>query len=92
MSNIQDIRALETRIMDIVEDYIRQVYNEDDVLTISCRQRKTIVEVAAPETDKVGKETEKHPLQELVRMGDDGKPEADFDKISEIANSWLFLD
>ena len=35
MSTIQDIRALEQRITDIVEDYINGFYNKDDVLSIT---------------------------------------------------------
>lgn len=41
--------------------------------------------------DKVGKTTELYDLKTLVRTGDDGKPETDFDKVSQIANSWLFV-
>ena len=34
MATIQEIHALEQRITDIVEDYIQDLYNEDDVLAI----------------------------------------------------------
>ena len=91
MSTIQDIRALELRMTDIVDDYIQQMYNEDDVLAISQRCGKIKIEADAKEKIKIGKTTELYPLRELVRTGDDGKPESDFDKISNIANSWVFL-
>lgn len=91
MSTIQDIRALELRMTDIVDDYIQQMYNEDDVLAISQRCGKIKIEADAKEKIKIGKTTELYPLKDLVRKGDDGKPESDFDKISNIANSWLFL-
>ena len=91
MSTIQDIRALELRMTDIVDDYIQQMYNEDDVLAISQRCGKIKIEADAKDKIKIGKTTELYPLRELVRTGDDGKPESDFDKISNIANSWLFL-
>lgn len=91
MSTIQDIRALELRMTDIVDDYIQQMYNEDDVLAISQRCGKIKIEADAKEKIKIGKTTELYPLKDLVRKGDDGKPESDFDKISDIANSWLFL-
>ena len=71
MSSIQDIHALEMRIMDMVYDCINQGYDEDQVLTIG---------------------DESYPVKDLIRTGDDGNPEADNDKISDIANSWLFLD
>ena len=92
MSSIQDIRALELRITDIVDDYIQQRYNEDDVLAIGRRCGKITLKADAKEEIKIGKTTELYPLKDLVRTGDDGNPEADNDKISDIANSWIFLD
>ena len=92
MSSIQDIRALEMRITDIVDDYIQQRYNGDDVLAIGRRCGKITLKADARKQIKVGKTTEIYPLKNLVRLGDDGNSEADNDKISDIANSWLFLD
>lgn len=92
MASIQDIRTLETRVTDIVDDYIQQQYNEDDVLAIGRRCGKITLKADAKDKIKVGKTTELYPLKDLVRTGDDGNPEADCDKISEIANSWIFLD
>ena len=37
MATIQDIHALEQRITDLVENYIQELYNEDDVLAIGRR-------------------------------------------------------
>ena len=91
MSTIQDIRALELRMTDIVDDYIQQMYNEDDVLAISQRCGKIKIEADAKDKIKVGKTTELYSLKDLVRKDDDGMPESDFDKISNIANSWVFL-
>ena len=92
MSSIQDIRALELRITDIVDDYILQRYNENDVLVIGHRCGKITVKADAKEKIKIGKTIELYPLKDMVRTGDDGNPEADNDKISDIANSWIFLD
>lgn len=92
MSTIQDIQALEQKIFDIVEDYIKDLYNKDDVLAIGRRCGRLTLKADAKESIKVGKTTELYPLQDLVRKGDDGKLEPNNDKISEIANSWLFLD
>ena len=92
MSSIQDIHALEQRISDIVEDYIKELYDEDDVLAIGLRCGKISLKADAKEAIKVGKTTEIYPLQELVRKGDNDKPEPNNDKISDIANSWLFID
>ncbi len=92
MSTIQDIRAFEERIYDVVQDYVNGNYNEDDVIAIGIRCGKIIFNADAKENIKVGKTTELYPLKELVRIGDDGKPEPDVDAISDIANKWVFLD
>ena len=92
MASIQEIRALELQITEIVDDYVEQRYNEDDVLAIGCRCGRITVKADAKENIKVGKNTELYPLKDLVRTSDDGNPESDCDKISDIANSWVFLD
>ena len=91
MSSIQDIRALEERIIDIVDGYLNGDYNEDDVLAIGRRCGKITLKADAKENIKVGKSTELYNLNTLVRTVDDGKSEADFDKVSQIANSWSFV-
>ena len=92
MSSIQDIHAFEGRIYDIVQDYIDGNYNEDDVLAIGKRCGKITLNADAREAIKVGKFTELYLLKDLLRVGDDGKSEPDNDKISDIANNWVFLD
>lgn len=92
MSNIQDIHELEERITEIVDDYIQHLYNEDDVLAIGRRCGKITLKADAREEIKVGKTTELYPLNELVRASENGMLEADIDKISDIANSWLFIE
>ena len=92
MSTIQDIRALEERIFDIVQDYVDGNYNPDDVLAIGIRCGKITLKADAKENIKAGKTTELYPLKELVRTDDNGKPEPDVDAISDVANKWVFLD
>ena len=92
MSNIQDIHAFAERIYDIVQGYVNGDYNKDDVLAIGKRCGKITMKADAKEAIKVGKSTEIYPLKGLVRIGDDGKVEPDNDKISDIANTWVFLD
>ena len=91
MSNIQEIRTLEQCIYDIVVNYINRQYNEEDVLSISRRNGKIVLNADAKKNFKKGMRTELHPLCDLVRTDNDGKPEADIDKITQIANSWLYL-
>ena len=79
-------------INDIVTDYINGMDLEDDVLAIDRHAGKLELTADKRESIKVGKETEIYPLKDLVRTGDDGQPEEDIDKISEIANNWIFLD
>ena len=92
MATIQDIQAFAERIYDIVQDYVDGNYNADDVLAIGKRCGKITMKADAKEAIKVGKSSELYPLKDLIRTGDDGKPMPDNDKISEIANSWMFLD
>ena len=91
MSTIQDIHEFEQRIYDIVQDYINDNYNTDDVLAISKRCGKITMKLDAIKAIKMGKSTEIYSMKDLFCTGDDGNPEPNNDKISEIANSWVFL-
>lgn len=91
MSTIQDIHALEDRIYDYVDDYIGGSYNEDDVLVISILCGKVSLKADAKEKIKIGKTTQIYPLSTLVRSGDNNTQEPDGDKISDIANSWMYI-
>ena len=92
MSTIQDIHALEQSIYDVVQDYIDGDYNEDDVLAIDRRHGEITLTANTREAIKPRKSTETYPLKELVRAEEHVSLEPDGDKISEIANSWLFLE
>ena len=92
MSNIQDIHALEQHIYDIVQDYVDGNNNEEDVLAISRCHGEITLEAGSPVTIVTDKTTEIHPLKALLRTSDDGKTEPDIDKISDLANTWLFLE
>ena len=91
MSSIQDIHALEERINDYVEEYLGGNYGTDDVLTISTRCGKVSLKADARENIKIGKTTEIYPFSTLVRPSDNNAQEPYNDKISDIANSWLFI-
>ena len=91
MCTIQYIHALEERIYDYVEDYIAGNYHEDDVLAISTRCGKVSLKADARGHIKIGKTTEVYPFSTLVRLSDNNAQEPDKDNISDIANSWLYL-
>ena len=92
MVTIQDIRALELAIYEAVEDYIDSpgaynnpvlhVYLDNDTM-IHCAE----IDENLPVSDDNGV----YAIESVIREGDEGK-EPDVDAISDIANSWIFLD
>lgn len=93
MANWQDIKALEERIYEQVEEFLNNqeayavpvlhIYLDCDDMTYK----------AAAEDELQGSTDEGiYPMPELIRTDDEGKPEPDIDKISDVANSWIFLD
>lgn len=91
MSSIQDIHAVEERIYDYVVEFLGGNYAPDDVLAISTRCGKVSLKADARDNIKIGKTTEVYPFSTLVCFGDKNAQEPDNDKISDIANSWLYL-
>lgn len=92
MATIQDIRALELRIYEAVEEYLSapdaydnpvlRVYLDKDEM----KYRAEIAEnMTGSEDDGV------YAVESVVREGDEGL-EPDNDRASDIANSWIFLD
>lgn len=92
MSTIQDIHALVEQIYDIVQGYVNNNYNENDVLAIGRRCGKITLDADATEKIKIDKTTQIYPLKDLVRTDDNGNIEPDNDKISDVANSWVFVE
>ncbi len=92
MATIQDIRALELNICEVVEEYLDtpdaydnpklHVYLDNDRMEYRAELDE---DISGSEDDGV------YPIKELVREGEDG-PEVDNDRASDIANSWIFLD
>ena len=92
MATIQDIRALELRIYEAVEEYldspdaydnpVLHVYLDKDEM----EYRAEIAEnMTGSEDDGV------YAVESVVREGDEGL-EPDNDRASDIADSWIFLD
>ena len=92
MATIQDIQALESQIYDAVEEYLDapESYNRP---TLHVFLDKDDMEYRAEMDDNLeGTEDDGiYPAEDLVREGCDGN-EPDIDRISDIANSWIFLD
>ena len=93
MASWQDIRALEELIYEQVEEYLR---NQDayttPVLQVYLDKGDMTYKAAAEDKLQGTEDDGIYPMSKLIRMDDDGKPEPDIDKISDIANSWVFLD
>lgn len=93
MANWQDIRALEERIYEQVEEFLNnQEAYAMPVLHVYLDQDDMTYKAAAEDGLQGTEDDGIYPMPELVRMGDDGKQEPDIDKISDVANSWIFLD
>ena len=67
MSCIQDIRALELQITNVIDEYVDQRYDEDDVLAIGRRCGAITIKADAKENIKTGKTTKMYSLSDLVR-------------------------
>ena len=92
MATIQDIRALELRIYEAVEEYLRtpdsydrpvlRIYLDKDRMEYRTEIAKGLT---GSEDDGI------YTIKRVIRNGDEG-PEPDNDRASDIANSWIFLD
>ena len=92
MASIQDIRALEERIYEAVEEYLDNTDGYDKPVLHVCLDNDRM-EYRAEMVDGLtgGEDDGVYAAEGLVRDGDEG-PEPDIDRISDIANSWIFLD
>ena len=92
MASWQDIKALEERIYDAVDEYISNIvaYNtaslhvwlDEDDMTYKAEVDENL---SGSEDDGV------YAIDKVIRDGLNGM-EPDIDRISDIANSWIFLD
>ena len=93
MADWQDIRALEERIYEQVEEFLNnQEAYAMPVLNLYLDHDNMSYKAAAEDGLQGTEDEGIYPMSELIRMGDNDKPEPDIDKISDIANSWIFLD
>ena len=62
------------------------------MLAIDVCEGKITLTADSRDKIKVSESTEIYNLRDLVRLDDNGEQESDCDKISEIANSWIFIE
>lgn len=92
MATIQDIRALELRIYEAVEEYLDapDAYDKP-VLHVYLDSDERLHRAEIAENLPVSDDDGVYAIESVVRDGDEGR-EPDVDSISDIANSWVFLD
>ena len=92
MATIQDFRQLESRIYDAVEEYLAAPDAYDKPMLHVYLDEQRMEYRAEVDDSLMGTEDDGvYAIDGLVRDGDEGK-EPDVDEISDIANSWIFLD
>ena len=92
MATIQDIRALELRIYEAVEEYLNapDAYDKP-ALHVYLDSDEMVHRAEIAENLTVSDDDGVYAIESVVRDGDEGR-EPDIDRISEIANNWIFLD
>lgn len=89
MDTIQDIRAFDQRIWDVVREYIenQDSYASDAVLAIDSKNHTVYVESTKNITDG----TEQYQLATLIRQDEQGHTEPDCDATNDIACKYFFV-
>ena len=92
MATIQDVRALELAIYETVEEYLDtpDAYN-NPVLHVYLDKDEMVHRAELDENLPLSDDNGVYAIESVIREGDEGK-EPDVDTISDIANSWIFLD
>ena len=92
MASWQDIRALEERIYDAVQEYLDNAEAYTDASLHVWLDQDDRIYRAEVEDHLSGTEDDGiYAVASILRDGDEGL-EPDVDRISYIANSWIFLD
>lgn len=92
MANWQDVRALEERIYDAVDEYLANSEAYQNAGLHVWLDNDRMEYCAEVDDDLVGSEDDGvYAIAGVLRKGDEGL-EPDIDRISDIANSWIFLD
>jgi len=89
MSRIREDYVISEKIHDIVDDFLKGYYNEDDVLAITPEHGKLSIVGNHREMINITPDTDIYPLSSLLRDDENGGLEPDIDKINEIASLWV---
>lgn len=92
MATIQDIHALESEIYDAVQEYLDSPGSYANPILHVYLDKDDMKYRAEMDDNVEGTEDDGfYPAASLICEGCDGR-EPDNDRISDIANSWIFLD
>lgn len=91
MANWQDIKVLEECIYDAVQEYLdnSEAYN-NAVLHVFLDYDEMTHKAEIEENIEINEDNGIYSIDSLIRICNDGR-EPDIDRISDIANSWIFL-
>lgn len=88
-SSIQDVRAFDEAIFDMVEGYLKDndnIINENDGIYIDSDLSLSIKSI-----NEVTNKDNFFPISKLVRMDENNMIEADCDETFELANKYIFV-
>jgi len=88
-SSIQDVRAFDEAIFDMVEGYLKDndnIINENDGIYIDSDLSLSIKSI-----NEVTNKDNFYPISKLVRMDENNMIEADCDETFELANKYIFV-
>lgn len=92
MARIQDIKQFEELIYDTVDEYLQEMDSYDHpVLAIWREDGEHQVVIDEPSNLPLSDDMEQYELDALISQTD-AAPEPNLDRISEIANEWIFPD
>ena len=89
-SSIQDIRAFDNAIFDMVEEYLKDndySINENDGIYIDTDLSLCILPI-----NEVADKDNFYPISGLVRMDENNMIEVDCDATNELANQYIFIE
>ena len=92
MARIQNIKQFEELICDIVDEYLQEMDCYDQpVLAIWREDGEHQVIIDEPSNIPLSDDMEQYELDDLISQTD-AAPQLNLDRISAIANEWIFSD